>query len=137
MPRAIAVKSWAPAAGRLCRGRGGAGGRWEWCGLGSGLVATCAVAMYAGMTVGEFVVRRNYWLRGLMPAPIVWTWRLVPAFFYTQYLCMKLMWQARGLRQVAWRGVNYTIQGPGDIRLDKYVPYEPAKEVESPRHSAI
>lgn len=122
----------------IISGIGSAVERWDWFGIGAGLLATFVVAMYAGMTTAEVVIRRNQRIRGLTPPPIVWTWRMIPAFFYTQYVCMKLLWQAHHLRKVTWRGINYAIAGPGDIRLEKYEPYQPQPEqVKSSQHSAI
>src|ERR1051325_962498 len=112
--------------------------RWDWLGLGVGLIAAFAVTMYAALTTGEVIIRRNHRIRGLTPPPIVWTWRMLPAFFYTQFISMIYVWKAHHLQRVAWRGINYAISGPGDIRLEKYEPYQPQSEhVETKHHSTV
>ena len=85
----------------------------------------------------ELVIRRNYRIRGLTPPPIVWSWKMLPAVLFTQFLCMYLLLRAHTLKQIAWRGINYFIEGPGKIRLEKYGPYQPPEQAAPPHHSTV
>ncbi len=112
--------------------------RWDWLASSLGFVGFFSAAMYGALTTAEVIVRRNWRLRGLTPPAIVWTWRMVPGFFFTQVICMYLLIKAHVLRRVAWRGINYTIHGPGDIVMEKYEPYEPTTaQKKDAKHSAV
>ncbi|MBI2807083.1 MAG: glycosyltransferase family 2 protein [Planctomycetes bacterium] len=111
--------------------------RWDWALIAGGIVVFFAVAMYAGLTTGELVIRRNLRMRGLTPPPLVWTWKMIPAFFLTQALCMYFLVRAHFVRRVAWRGVHYAIAGPGNIRLEKYEPYQPPEQTAPSHHSTV
>lgn len=111
--------------------------RWDWLGFSSAILAAFAFFMFAPLPVAELVIRRNHRKRGLVPPPMVWTWRMVPAFFFTHFVSMKLLWQAQFLRRVAWRGIHYSIAGPGDIQLEQYRPYESPNKSLSDMHSTV
>ncbi len=108
--------------------------RWDWAGMAAGLIGLFAGGMFSGLLTAEFVIRRNYRLRGVPIPPIVWNWKMIPAFVFTQFICMRYLWRAHHLKQVAWRGIQYAIQGPGNIRLEKYEPYQPPEHVSSSSH---
>jgi cellulose synthase/poly-beta-1,6-N-acetylglucosamine synthase-like glycosyltransferase len=111
--------------------------RWDWVGLSGGMLTTFAVTMTAGFVTGEMLVRRNYRLRGLTPPPLVWTWKLVPALLYTHLISMRFLRKVHFLKRVSWRGIHYTISGPGNIRLEKYEPYQPPLDPAKPDHSVV
>lgn len=112
--------------------------RWDWAGVAGGLIGLFVVAMFVAMNLAEFVIRRNYRVRGVPVPPYVWTWKMLPAFLFTQAFCMFALWRAHRMRRVAWRGIQYQIDGPGNIRLEKYEPYQPPQEqASSSHHSAV
>ncbi|MBI3821972.1 MAG: glycosyltransferase family 2 protein [Planctomycetes bacterium] len=111
--------------------------RWDWAGIAAGLIASFAVAMFAALNMAEFVIRRNYRVRGVPAPPMVWTWKMLPGFFFTQAVCMLFLWRAHNIRRVDWRGIEYAIDGPGKIRMEKYQPYQPPDHASAPHHSAM
>ncbi len=110
--------------------------RWDWFAVAVGLLVTFSATLHLALMTAEVIIRRNHRLRGLNSPAIVWTFRMIPAFIYTQFVCMKFLWRAHFLKQVAWRGINYAIRGPGDISLEKYEAYQPQPE-QAPDHSAV
>jgi len=108
----------------------------EVIGAGVGILALFAGSMYAALMTAECLIRRNYRLRGLAPPPLVWTWKMLPAFFLTQVVCMVLLVRAHFAQQVTWRGIQYNIDGPGKIQLEKYEPYQPPDQLPS-EHSTL
>ncbi len=110
--------------------------RWDLAGAAGGIFLGFILGLYAGLQAGEWVIRRNHRIRGLNPPPMVWTWKMFPAFVFTQFLCMRLLWRAHFMKQVAWRGINYRIEGPGNIHLDQYEPYKPPGEAPA-HHSTV
>lgn len=111
--------------------------RWDWAGVAAGLIGLFAGGMFAGLNMAEYTIRRNYRLRGLPAPPMVWTWRMLPAFLLTQAIAMYYFRRAQNLKQVAWRGIKYAIQGPGNIRMEKYEPYQPPEQAAPSHHSTV
>ena len=50
--------------------------------------------------------------------------KLMVALPLTQLICAIALWQALLTQQVEWRGITYRVQGPWDIKLLEYFPYQ-------------
>lgn len=111
--------------------------RWDWTLIGGGILGVLNAGLFAGINTAEHVIRRNFRIRGIEPPPIVWTWKMLPMLFLTQFICMYYLMRAHVLRQVAWRGINYIIQGQQEIRLEEYKPYQPPDTSTSSQHSTV
>lgn len=110
---------------------------WTWVAAGGGILALFVGGLASALATAEVVIRRNFRLRGQTPPPIVWTWKMIPAFLYTQFICMQLLLRAHYLKQISWRGIPYAIDGPGAIRLEKYEPFQAPAQPPSPQHSVM
>jgi hypothetical protein len=79
---------------------------------------------------GERASRRPARGAFMSPLPLM-TWLAIPLAHVVYLACLV---SAALLRKVDWRGITYEFQGPWDVRLLEYRPYEPADR--SPDRSA-
>jgi hypothetical protein len=93
------------------------------CALG-GLLGGFILLMAGGLVAGDRLVRTNMRSRiaDIPPAPM--SWKIIPAAIATQSLSMRLMIETLSLSRIDWRGIVYHLLPNGEIRLDKYEPFE-------------
>jgi hypothetical protein len=111
---------------------------WEWA-LGAGCILGLYVAgMGTALGAAEIAIRRNFRLRGHQSPPLTtWHWKMLPVLVLTQFVYIFFLLRACRMRQVVWRGIAYAIQGPGNIRLQKYEPYQITDQDAGSRHSVV
>lgn len=61
--------------------------------------------------------------------------RLCSAVWQTQWVYSLALLQCLLMRKVEWRGIEYDIHGPFDIKQQSYLPYESSQPVSSPGNS--
>ena len=101
-------------------------GHWQGAAWAGGGLACYQIAMLLFLAPMEVGVRRVVGARG---EPTNWlaattAAKLLPAVPLTQTIYSVVLISAILVRRVEWRGVSYQIDGPWEIRLIEYAPYE-------------
>jgi len=96
---------------------------WDWVAASAGLIGGFTLGLFGALTLGEWSLKRIFENRGETFPALSFTWRIFPAGLLTQVLSIQCMIRVLFLRRIRWRGVEYAIHGPDNIRLLEYHPY--------------
>lgn len=106
---------------------GWAEGNLTWVAWFGGALAGYIVGLGGALQSAEIFIRRMVRARGQTVPPLTFSWQMVVAPFLTQVLFYGCLAAAVLARTITWRGVAYTIEGPGRVRLVNYQPFQQAR----------
>jgi glycosyltransferase involved in cell wall biosynthesis len=108
---------------------------WDSAALAGSLFGLYLAGLLSALSVGELLIRRIVGARRKDIPPPAFSWKTVPALLLTQVLAFFCLVCTMFVRRIAWRGVTYAIQGPENIRLLEYQPFQ--GKVADPNRSVI
>jgi hypothetical protein len=90
-----------------------------------GALGSCFLGMLTGLLVGERALRTVVRNQGSVTPTHRLSWKHAPAVLLTLLVHFGCMFSALRLRHIDWRGVTYSLDKFGKLRLLEYRPYGP------------
>lgn len=101
-------------------------GEWTFALLLNSVLYAYFILLLILIELWQRAVRRKLMLRYelLSTFSLKTSLRLITVIPLAQLVCAIALWQAVLTKQVEWRGITYQIEGPWDIKLMEYLPYQ-------------
>jgi cellulose synthase/poly-beta-1,6-N-acetylglucosamine synthase-like glycosyltransferase len=106
-----------------------AAGAWEWAALSAGIIGLYFTGLGLNLAWTHYHINRLVQARGEPTFSFAWQFALaVPCTLFVYFACLL---SAALARRVEWRGITYSLEGKGRIRMTGYRPFGDPPENEA------